>query len=175
MKKIIIAACLVLGILACKKEDTNNKKNTNNNNTIPKATLDMNVNGVEFSTNDAKASYIYNNGSNNGFGFDGKSSDGLTGLSIGTINDIELNKNILVTKNSSIDVIYYNGINSTILTPFRAGGPNSNTKSKFNYRITKIHNPNETIVRCDVDFDGVLYKYNNPNDSVVITNGRLKY
>lgn len=178
MKKNILSCCILFAFLAivsaCKKENTDNNNNNNNNyNSIPKATLTMSVNGSTFSTNNADAIYFNAAGSKYGFSFGGRSSDSLVSITAGFLDSFDLNRNYQISRSSIADVAYYNSINSTRLNAFIAGGTHSHTNARLNYRVIKNHNLSEYMVRCDVDFDGVLYK--GANDSVVITNGRIRY
>lgn len=158
---------LVVAISGCRRESTADRM----------AVLTMNVDGVPF-TSDKTNSGI--NETNNSFFFATESQSNLHGISVLSFLGHNLDSNYVIdintvsaaTSASTISqFMFINNGNAIDQFSF----PFISEKGHLNYRVVK----KQTIgtggfsQKFDVDFSGVFYA--SENDSVVITNGTIRY
>ncbi len=168
MKKYILNYSILFAFLAilsgCKKE------NGDNNNGLEYATLTMNVNGVPFTSNKANALF---SSSANTFIFSNTQESNKHAISVVsylgyTINaDYSINKNTIDAGSISQAMFLRNG-NAFDQFSF----PIISEKGYLNYRVVKKHTATSGD-RFDVNFNGVVYA--SETDSVIITNGTIRY
>lgn len=155
---------LVVVISSCRRESITDRM----------AVLSMNIDGVPF-TSDKASSFI--NASNNSLMFSNESNNG-TQHAISVISFIgnELNTDY------SININTISSATGSTLSQFmfvRNGNafdqfsfPIISEKGYLNYRVVKKHTING-VDKFDVNFNGVIYA--SETDSVVITNGSIRY
>lgn len=162
---IVLAITIVIALGSCKKDNSDSDK---------KAILSMNVNGVPFTTDKAN-SFI--NSSNNTLVFATESQPNMHSISV--ISYVGNN----INTDYRIDINAISSISNISQALFLANGnefdmysfPIISEKGYMNYRIVKKQTIGTgiTAVKCDVDFSGVIYA--GEEDSVIITNGSVRY
>lgn len=163
----------------CKKDGSND--DDDNNNLPQTATLTMRVNGLAVSKSNSHATFFNSGGQQSFFGVNSDRNDTVEFVSFSLTKGVELNHTYTIDTSCIYGSLYdrgsaiYNNMINASLLDFYSAGESQKAKAKLTYTITKIHNPADYIVKCDVEFNGVLYKRNYPYDSVVITNGVIKY
>lgn len=162
-KHTIILAFIAMVFLvnSCKKDSVS---------TSIYATLTMNVNGVVFTSDKANALY---SPTTNAFIFANEQESNRHTISVVSylgynINtDYSININTIAFGSISQAMFVRNGNALDMFSfPFRS------EKGYLNYRVVKKHTING-VDKFDVNFNGVIYA--SETDSVVITNGSIRY
>lgn len=163
MVTLIISIGLV--VAGCKK---------NNSDADKKAKLAMTVNGVPFTTD--KANSIINS-SNNTLTFATESQSNMHSLSVVSYVGHNINTDYRIDINAITSGLNVSGfmflVNGNAFDNYSF--PFISERGFMNYRIVKKQTLGTgiTAVKCDVDFSGVIYS--GEEDSIVITNGTVRY
>lgn len=179
---ILISASLIM-MNSCSKSDSTSTTGGSTNKQY--ATLIMKIDGRTFTSDKGFGLYSENTAGGTtiksvAFGHNAAIADESIALQFGS----EVNAGVTHTfskgsgSSTSIDQAIYKKPNTTTTSGSYLVSPLSSTnKCKFTYKIIRIFdNPASTVGKSvEFDFSGVLYKSSNANDSVVITDGTLRY
>lgn len=179
---VLISTSILLGS-SCSKSDSTSTTGGSTNKQY--ANLTMKIDGRTFTSDKGFGLYSENSASGTiiksvAFGHNAAITDESIALQFGS----EVNSGVTHTfskgsgTSTSLDQAIYKKPNTTTTSGSYLVSPLSSTnKCKFTYKIIRIFdNPASTLGKSvEFDFSGVLYKSNNVNDSVVITDGTLRY
>jgi hypothetical protein len=189
MKKtflILITSSFLLAT-SCSKSDTpSTPTGVGGGANTQYAKLTMKVDGRTFISE--KAFGLYTELNNGGtimksvsFGHNAEVADEAMVLQFGsgvTVGSTHIFYGKAVTSSGALDQAIYKKPNtSSALSSYLVSPLSSTAKSKFTYKVVRIFDNAQSTTGKSVEFDfsGVLYKGNDANDSVVITDGTLRY
>lgn len=174
---LVVSVFLTLG--SC------SSNNSSGSTGIPNANLSMRVDGRLFTSN--KGFGIYNENTitgtiikSVGFGHNAEVNEESIELQSGS----EVTPGVVFTFNSATPLtgalnsaIYKKANTTSTSNAYTVAALTGNAKSRFTYKIIRIFDNPAGVTGKSVEFDfsGVIYKNNNANDSVVITEGTVRY
>lgn len=187
MKKtiIILTSITILILSSCSKSDTNTTSATGGSTNKQYATLTMKIDGRTFTSD--KGFGLYSENSSGGttiqsvaFGHNAAIAEESIALQFGSEVNIGVSHTFSkgsLTSGTINQAIYKKANTTNSLDAYLVSPLSSSTKCRFTYKIIRIFdNPAQPVGKSvEFDFSGVMYKGNNANDSVVITEGTLRY
>lgn len=185
MKKtflILIASSILLA--SCSKSDTPSTPTGGGGSNSQLATLTCKIDGRTFTSTQAFGIYTENSSGGNivksvSFGHNAATSDETLTLVFGSMVTVgQTHTFSKASSSSSPDHAAYRKANTPSSNEiYSASLLASSPKSRFTYKVIRIFDHPTSVLgkAVEYDFSGVLYKLNNANDSVVITDGTLRY
>jgi hypothetical protein len=179
--KILFALFIVCSTIACNKEDDSNTTTTDGlapsaSNTSNEQTLTMNVNGSSWVAVDDISGFMMTSGSNTVTNIIGEipktpeDSEDDDILSFSIAGPTTTGSYPLRTNNGVFSFLYNEKSYSFAYTS------TATNKGRLTLEILNILPPNSFGAKyIAADFYGVAYNSYNANDSIIITNGRLRF
>lgn len=187
MKKafLIFVSCTVLFVTSCSKSDTTTTTTSGGGSTNKQyATLTCKIDGRTFTSAQAFGLYAENSAGGTtiksvSFGHNAATTDETLTLAYGSVVTVGQTHTFSKgSSSSSPDQAAYRKANTSSSNEvYSASLLASTSKSRFTYKVVRIFDNPASVLGKSVEFDfsGVFYKLNNANDSVVITDGTLRY